>query len=512
MLTELAGDAVSFQALTIGSYLAAVGVGGFWSERTKDPRSSLARIEALLVLVGAGVSFLVFGQYVLVKLLVFPGAEGFADLYDHAERARWVFVVSAELATATLGVLTGFELPLLLRWAATDGAPSASKVLAVSYAGALLGTLVFTFLLLPNLSAVACGVVVAVVVNGPAFVWLARARVPAIAWVLAVGACVALGPLVERLVTKTFYYGVGVERPGFEAVPTFAEMWRRPEIERARSIYQAIDLVESDERTAAGSVVELYLNGRIQVSPPWSALYHESLAHVPVQLFGRIPRRALVLGGGDGILARELLKYRGLESVTQVELDGRMIELAKTHAWFRALNLDALSDPRVTVVVDDAIGWLRRNRGTFDAVYIDFPDPVGYDLLKLYSVEIYVMIGWALADDGFLAMDVPIFSSVQVPLREASFRSWNTRVFSTLDVAGYRQVVPFLGIEHSFVAARKQRGPVGDDWIDHGIELEILGPELYRRARRLEFPHDLDPRKAVSIFWPPLSEFPDPVF
>ncbi|MBI4818051.1 MAG: hypothetical protein HY791_17445 [Deltaproteobacteria bacterium] len=512
VLTELIGDAVVFQALTIGTYLAAVGVGGFWASSGEDPRRRLISIEVALVAFGALLAAIVFMLYVGVKLAVFPGAVDFADVYDHASRARWIFVGSAEGLTAVLGLLTGFELPLLLRWASLANAPSPNRVLAANYFGGLLGTLVFTWLLLPRLSAIQSGVIVAVGFNGLALVLIWRRRVLAVLVIAMIAPLFLLGPWVERVVTKSFYYGVGVERPGFSKTSGLNEMWARPEIDRERSVYQVIDLVRADEAFEGRPMSELYLNGRIQVSPSWSAAYHESLVHIPVQFFRRVPKNVLVLGGGDGVIVREILKYRAVERVTMVELDGRMIELARSHPWFLEQNGGALFDAKVEVIVADAVGWLRRNRETFDAVYVDFPDPVGYDLLKLYSVEVYRMIGWALADGGFLALDVPIYSAVQVPSRPKEFLDWNTRVFSTLEAARMRQVIPFRGAEHSFIAARGEPSDVSRDWVDRGIPLSFLSADSFRRARRFEFPHELDRSRVVSMFWPPLTEFPDPVF
>ena len=111
-------------------------------------------------------------------------------------------------------------------------------------------------------------------------------------------------------------------------------------------------------------------------------------------------RRALVLGGGDGLAVRELLKYPGLASITLVDLDPEMTRLFKTHPLLRGLNQDALNSPKLRIVNADAFPWLQSSRDLYDVAFVDFPDPNNYSLGKLYSSAFYRLLSRSLTEGG----------------------------------------------------------------------------------------------------------------
>src|SRR6185295_17181985 len=119
---------------------------------------------------------------------------------------------------------------------------------------------------------------------------------------------------------------------------------------------------------------QLFLNGNLQFSSADEYRYHEALVHPAMMLAGS-PRRVLVLGGGDGLALREVLRYPSLETVTLVDLDPAMTQLSQRFSPLGDLNQHAFSDPRVQVVNQDAMIWLDEPRGPYDAAIIDFPDP-----------------------------------------------------------------------------------------------------------------------------------------
>lgn len=174
----------------------------------------------------------------------------------------------------------------------------------------------------------------------------------------------------------------------------------------------------------------------------------------------------LVLGGGDGLAARELLRQNGIQQIVQVELDPAVIELART--TLRAANAGSLDDPRVRVVIDDAMRWLRTASGRFDAVIVDLPDPDTPVLGRLYSTEFYELVSRALAPGGLMAVQAG--SPLSTP---AAF--WRT--VSSIRAAGYA-VTPY----HVYV-------PTFGDW---GFALARRGsaaptPTVPRDAPPLRF-------------------------
>ena len=197
--------------------------------------------------------------------------------------------------------------------------------------------------------------------------------------------------------------------------------------------------------------MRLYLDGGLQFSTRDEYRYTESLVYPAL---GKGARSVLVLGGGDGLAARELLRQPGVETIVQVELDPAVIELART--TMREANGGSLNNPRVKVVIDDAMRWLRaphpelRPPAGFDAVIVDLPDPDTPVLGRLYSTEFYELVSHALAPGGLMVVQAGSPFSTQTAF-------WRT--VSSIQAAGYAVTpyhvyVPTFG-DWGFVLARR---------------------------------------------------------
>jgi len=134
--------------------------------------------------------------------------------------------------------------------------------------------------------------------------------------------------------------------------------------------------------------VRLFLNNHLQFSSRDEYRYHEALVHPGLQSLNG-PRRVLVLGGGDGLAVREVLKYDSVQTITLVDLDPEMTRLFSRHEVLTRQNLDSLNSPKVKIINADAFLWLEENREFFDFVAVDFPDPSNYSLGKLYTTAFY---------------------------------------------------------------------------------------------------------------------------
>jgi len=134
----------------------------------------------------------------------------------------------------------------------------------------------------------------------------------------------------------------------------------------------------------------LYINGNQQLSTFDEFLYHEPMAHSILGLAGS-KKEILVLGGGDGCLIRELLKYPEIENITIVDLDKEMIKLGKKNEIFTNMNKNSLNSGKVSVKIGDAFRYLEKTDKIFDVVFIDLPDPNNIDLNKLYTKEFYYL-------------------------------------------------------------------------------------------------------------------------
>ena len=157
--------------------------------------------------------------------------------------------------------------------------------------------------------------------------------------------------------------------------------------------------------------LRLFLNSHLQFSSRDEYRYHEALVHPGLAALPGA-RRVLVLGGGDGLAVREILKYPSVESITLVDLDPEMTRLFSTHPVLSALNQHSLTAPRVHVINADAFRWLDTNTEQFDFIVADFPDPTSYALGKLYTTAFYRLAAKHLASGGLMVVQStsPLFA------------------------------------------------------------------------------------------------------
>ena len=145
----------------------------------------------------------------------------------------------------------------------------------------------------------------------------------------------------------------------------------------------------------------LFLNGNQQLSTLDEALYHEPLVHAPM-ILSKEARSVLVLGGGDGVAVRELLKYPELSQIILVDLDPAITSMAQNHPIMLGINENSLNDDRVTVINQDGFQFLAETQVRFDVVIADFPDPRTVDLGRLYSREFYGLVHQVLNERGMM--------------------------------------------------------------------------------------------------------------
>jgi spermidine synthase len=196
--------------------------------------------------------------------------------------------------------------------------------------------------------------------------------------------------------------------------------------------------------------IRLHLNSHLQFSSRDEYRYHEALVH-PGLASVTGARRALVLGGGDGLAVREMLRYPGLESITLVDLDPAMTQVFREHPLLRELNRDSLHSPKVRIVNGDAFPWLEKTEETFDFVVADFPDPNNYSLGKLYTTAFYRLLRRRLSESG----RVVVQSTSPMFARESFWIIVETMRQAGLEVNPYHVYVPSFG-EWGFVLGGKQ--------------------------------------------------------
>ena len=204
------------------------------------------------------------------------------------------------------------------------------------------------------------------------------------------------------------------------------------EFERFQTPYQT---VEVHDTKSFGKLFRL--DGHLMTSEKDEFFYHENLVHVAA-ITHPAPKTALIIGGGDGGSAEELLKYQTIKSVTLVEIDLAVLDIARK--YFAGVHHGALLDPRLTVKVEDGLAFVRGVTDTYDLIVLDLTDPGGASE-PLYGAEFYRTCAAHLNPTG--AMTLHIASPVAHPERVRAAMANLRAVFSV--VIPYLVSIPLYG-------------------------------------------------------------------
>jgi spermidine synthase len=458
---SLNGGGIVATSLIVAGYIAALGAGALVVKPLlRHAAITFIAVEALLGIIG--------GLSAAALYVVFAFVDG----------STWVLALS----TALIGGLVGAEVPLLMTLlqqgrvaGATDAGRTLANLNAADYLGALVGGLVWPFILLPHLGmirgAAATGII-NLVAAAIVAMFLLRRVVSTRQLVTALCAlAAALGLLVSLLVHSRDIETTSRQR-----------LYADPIIAYRHTVYQEIVV------TQRGNDTRLYLDGGLQFSTRDEYRYTESVVYPAL---GNGARSVLVLGGGDGLAARELLRQPGIDKIVQVELDPAVIEIART--TLHDANAGALDNPRVNVVIDDAMSWLRtphpelRPAGGFDAVIIDLPDPDTPVLGRLYSTEFYALIAHALAPRGLMLVQ----SGSPFSTPTAFWRTVSTIHSAGYAVTPYHVHVPTFG-DWGFALARPGDVPPTPTMPVNAPPLRFLNPQVLQAAT--VFSDDIGPR------------------
>lgn len=449
LASYLLGDSILQFSTVIGSYLFAMGIGS-WLSRflTRGLVARFITIELMVGLVGG------FSSSLLFLAFSYGGAFHFA-LYA-------VVII--------VGILVGLEIPLLMRIlkGRFEFRDLVSHVLTFDYLGALGASLAFPIILVPKLGLVRAALLFGIVNAGVALwttflfkhelpnggVWL---RITALIVLLALGGGMVASDWITNAADASLY---------------------ADEVILARQTrYQRIAVTHWKDD------VRLFLSSHLQFSSRDEYRYHEALVHPGLAAIPHA-KNVLVLGGGDGLAVREILKYPAVESITLIDLDPEMTQLFKTHPLLSNLNDHSFSNPRVKVINADAFVWLDKNPGIWDFVVIDFPDPTNFSLGKLYTTAFYRLLQKHIAAGGLAVVQStsPLFARqsywcINETLKTANLKTWPYHVY-----------VPSFG-EWGFVLFGKENNWEPPTSLPAGLRYLAVAnvPEMFR------FPVDMVP-------------------
>ena len=451
LLGTLTSYLVGAQALAygvaVGGFLAAMGLGAYLSrfvantskeQPSEQQRQLIVSFFTIETVLAPLVAFIPLGLFVLFAL----------------NGPVWVGLT---FSTLILGVLSGMEVPLLTRLIeldAQDLKESLAGVLALDYVGALAGSLLFPAVLLPWV-----GLLPAAFIIGSLPAWmvflLARAFPQMKSWRY-VGLGLAI--LLCTITPAVLPFSSNLEN----------KLYKAPVVWRSQSPYQRIVL------TRYGQDVRLFLNGELQLSTVDEYRYHEALVHpaaIAAAQSGEPPKRFLLLGAGDGMALREVLKWPSVEEITIIELDPEVVKLARTQTELAQFNQHAFDDPRVTLQYGDAFKQVPQLDKPFDVIIADFPDPDEIAIAKLYSKGFYQQLRSKLAPDGILVTQAssPFFAPKVISCIT------KTLAATGLTASPYNVNIPSFG-PWGFVLAANH--PVSFENVSLPIDTQFLTSEL----------------------------------
>ena len=367
----LLGDSILQFSITIGLYMCAMGLGSYLSKFIK------IQLFDWFIFVEIGVGILGGTSSILLFL---------ANVYLES----YSLVMYSEIIL--IGVLVGLEIPLLTRIIEENAGNlriTLSSIFSFDYIGGLAGSIAFPLLLLPQLGYFSTAFLVGAMNLGISLFILYSYRQyigRTALWKIIIyisGAGMILGMLFSENLAS------GIEQG----------LYRDKVIYSEQTPYQKLVLTKHKDD------VRLYINGNIQFSSSDEYRYHEALVHVPMSAANK-REKVLILGGGDGLAVREVLKYKEVQQIDLVDLDAGVTELCRSNKDIKKLNEGSLDRAKLKIYNEDAYEFLENNAGKalYDVILVDMPDPNSETVNKLYTDLFYRLCSRNLSEEGVMAV------------------------------------------------------------------------------------------------------------
>ncbi len=413
----LLGNSTQQYSITIGLYMAALGFGSYLSRYFKKNLFNVFVTIELSIGVAGGIS----------SLLLF-----LSNIYISN------YAVVMYLETILIGILAGAEIPIMTRIIEADEknlTVTLSSIFSFDYIGGLLGAIAFPLLLLPRLGFFSTSFLCGLLNITAAILILQRfgERVAHIRLYHILAACIAAGMIVGIVFADNI--SESVENG----------LYRDRIIYMEQTEYQKIVITKHRDD------VRLYIDGNCQFSTADEYRYHEALVHIPMsELDSR--RHVLILGGGDGMAVREVLKYDEVERIDLVDLDAEMIRICSTNQNITSINQNSLESDKLVIYNMDAFEYLEDSEEQYDLIIVDLPDPNSESLNKLYSNIFYRMCKNHLKEAGVMVVQ----STSPYYATKAFWCIHKTMESEGLYVKAYHLQVPAFGDWGFNMASRRE--------------------------------------------------------
>lgn len=518
-LAIMTGKHIFWQAITIAIFIASMGVG---TNRTtkienEDYEKQLIKVEFLLSLFG---SLTVLSLFIFRTVYIFFDNNSYISVLNDAQyqsEAIFIkggFILLSQGVTFILGYLTGQEIPLLIQYGQKEDHHWTNYILGVNYIGTLFGSVILVMFLIPKLDIINTSILISFF-NFLIFLFIRYKTktklniIPRVSLFIAVLLFINVSKhnVLQAYLKMKYYHfdSASISTKLSHFFKFVGEMIDTPPVKRKKSLYQYIDSYEAHDYSNGTTGIQLSLDEEFQFSYITEKHYHESMAHIPIMAKQEAPKEVLILGGGDGLLVRELLMYPEL-NITQIELDEEMVKTCLTDPRITALNEKSMADPRVDLKFMDGFWYLRNTKKKFDAIWIDFPYPKNFNVIKLYSKEFYTFAKRALNPGGYLLIGLPIEAKNSGFEFSKTDQIRNDIYFSTLFYSGFKHFVPFYVGVHSFLMAAPESFPQKPLKSLLDVEYQELSEEDLD-VYSLDFPRNINKELINSIFKPILVKY-----
>lgn len=402
----LQGDSVLQFSITIGLYMSAMGVGSYISKYIKNNLFN----KFVFIEIGVGI----LGGFSSLILFI-------VNIYTN------IYTLIMYILIILIGIFVGLEIPILTRVIENNESnvrKNLANIFTFDYMGGLVGSIAFPILLFPKLGFITTAfligtinIVVAllIVLKYKNFIKKYKVvRAISVAFLAIILVFLCTGNVITDKIENGLY--------------------RDDVILSKQTAYQKIVITKHKDD------IRLFLDGNLQFSSMDEYRYHEALVHIPM-MYAKNHNRVLILGGGDGLAAREVLKYNDVEEIVLVDIDKKMTDLCASDKQIAQLNNNSLKNDKLTVINEDGYMYVQENQNRFDVIIIDFPDPNNESLNKLYTNVFYNYIKANLTENG-----VMVCQSTSPYYAKNSFWCINKTVKSQFNtVIPYHLQVPSFG-------------------------------------------------------------------
>ena len=363
----LLGDSITQFSITIGLYMFAMGIGSYLSKKIKS--QLFTRFIYIELFVG------IFGG--LSSLILF-----FSNIYTS------IYHLIMYILIIMIGILVGLEIPILTRIIEenkSDVRNNLANIFSFDYLGGLIGSLIFPLILLPNLGYITTTLLIGTINIFVALLIVIKYKKFILKYSMIRNVVIiVLGIFIIILCTGRFFAD-NIENG----------LYRDSIILSKQTNYQKIIMTRHKDD------IRLFIDGNLQFCSKDEYRYHEALVHIPM-MYANKHDEILILGGGDGLAVRELLKYKDIKNITLVDIDEQMTELCKKNELISALNNHSLDNDKLSIINEDAYIFVQNTNKKYDVVIIDLPDPNSETLNKLYTNVFYNYIESIMNKDGVM--------------------------------------------------------------------------------------------------------------